>query len=168
MAVRVAEAAGVAAVEGLPGGLRDLGPRGGRVGQQCVDLGPRPEVVRQDDAIEAARAAIGHAAVLGELGPPPQDHGHAPGLEEDGLLALLAAPAQAFVERPGAADVGDAERDQADALFHASNLTDATDISGAGSPCRSGPGCPASRATAVTALVIACRCTPHGGAGDTQ
>src|SRR5207244_5085614 len=66
------------------------------VGQQRVDLGPRPEIVRQDDAVEAARAAIGHAAVLGELGAPPQDHGHGPGLEEDGLLHLLAAPAEAF------------------------------------------------------------------------
>jgi hypothetical protein len=37
-------------------------------------------------------------------------------------------PAEAFVERPGAADVGHAERDQADALLHASNLADATDI----------------------------------------
>src|SRR6185312_4216824 len=100
-----------------------------------VDLGPRPEIVRQDDAVEAAGAAIGHAAVLGELGSPPQDHGHGPGLEEDGLLHLLAVPAQAFVERPGPADVGDAERNNADALLHASNLADATDINAArGSP----------------------------------
>jgi hypothetical protein len=43
----------------------------------------------------------------------------------------MAAPAKAFVERPGAADVGDAERNDADALLHLSNLADATDIRGA-------------------------------------
>ena len=126
VAVRVAETAGVAAVEGFPGRLRYLGPRAGRVGQHRVGLGSRPDVVRQDDAVEVARAAIGHAAVIGQLGPPPQDQGHAPGLEEDGLLGFLAVPAEALVEGPGPADVGDAERDQADALLHQGNLTEAT------------------------------------------
>ena len=31
---------------------------------------------------------------------------------------FLAVPAEALVEGPGPADVGDAERDQADALLH--------------------------------------------------
>ena len=49
--------------------------------------------------------------------------------------SILAAPAQAFIERPGPADVGDTERNDADALLHASNLADATDINAArGSP----------------------------------
>ena len=49
VAVRVAEVAGVAAVEGLPGRLGYLGSGRGRLGQDRVDLGSRPDVLRQGD-----------------------------------------------------------------------------------------------------------------------
>src|SRR5215470_11346688 len=70
VAVRVAEVAGVAAVEGLPGGPDYLGAGGGRGLQRRVDLLAGPEVLRQDDG---AQVRVPDAAVGGELGPAPQD-----------------------------------------------------------------------------------------------
>src|SRR5689334_17694287 len=123
MTVGVGEVTRVAAVESLGGsaGDRTTAVAGGR--HHPVDLVAAADVLRECDAGEPACAVGRHPRVGGELVPAPEHHGHAAGLQEDGLLALLAAPAEALVEglRPG--DVVDAERDQADALVHAPDAT---------------------------------------------
>src|SRR5215475_12229126 len=126
VAVWIPETAGVTAVEGLPGRLRYLGPGGCRFGQHPINLGPRPDVVRQDDAAEAIAIAVLDTRVAGQLVACPEDHRHASGLEEHRLLGLLAPPAQPLVKRPGPVQVGDSQRDQADPLLHPSNLTHVT------------------------------------------
>src|SRR5215470_13226330 len=82
VAVWIPEAAGVTAVEGLPRRLRYLGPGGCRFGQHPINLGPRPDVVRQGDAAEAIAIAVIDTRVAGQLVACPEDHRHASGLEE--------------------------------------------------------------------------------------
>ena len=54
--------------------------------------------------------AVLQPAVAREVLATPEDEGEAAGLEEDGLLDLLAPPAEPLVEPPRPAQVGDAER----------------------------------------------------------
>src|SRR4249920_2639770 len=114
VAVWIPEIAGVTAVEGFSRCLRYLGPGVRRIGQQSIDLGPRPDVVRQGKAAEAAGLAVLDTRVACELVARPQNQRHPSGLEEHRLLDFLALPAQPLIKRPGAAHVGDSERDQAD------------------------------------------------------
>ena len=53
----------------------------------------------QNDAAETAGAVVGDRRVGGHFGARPQHDRLAAGLEEDGLLEFLAAPAKRFVER---------------------------------------------------------------------
>jgi hypothetical protein len=79
--------------------------------------------VRESNTSEATGwSGVGQAAVRGELVTAPQDQTQTSRLEEDRLLELLALPAQGLVEGPGAGQVTDTERDQADALFHGLTL----------------------------------------------
>jgi hypothetical protein len=64
------------------------------------------------------RELYARGAVAAERGPQSEDHSS--GLEEaDLVIGLLGArPAERLVERSSPAEVGDAQGDQTDALFH--------------------------------------------------
>ena len=76
------------------------------------------DVVGERDAAPAA--AVVDAAVARELLARPERDDHAAGLEEDDVVLGRGtrAPAERLVERPRAREIGDAERDEADALLH--------------------------------------------------
>src|SRR5262249_12387982 len=74
--------------------------------------------LRQRHPAEAAGVRILHAGVRGQLATSPEHQRQTAGLEEDGLLDLLAAPAEPLVEGPRPGHVGDAEGDEADPLLH--------------------------------------------------
>ncbi len=61
---------------------------------------------------------LGDTAVTGQLVASPEHQNGAASLEEDGLLELLALPAQPLVERPGTPHVPDTQCDQTDPLLH--------------------------------------------------
>jgi hypothetical protein len=81
--------------------------------------------VGQRDAAPAAGILDG--AVLRELRAIPEGEHHRAGLEEgDVAVRRGALPAQAGVEVVRATEVRHAERDEADALFHAGIVADIT------------------------------------------
>src|SRR5690606_34469327 len=125
VAARFGEAAGVPAVEGLRRRPRHrrAGLRGGR--HDLVDLLAGAHVVGRGDPAEAAGVVVADPGVLRELVPAPQHQRHAPGLEEDRVLDLLATPPQRLVEREGPLEVRDAQGDEAHPLLHDANATPA-------------------------------------------
>ncbi len=118
MPVRVDEDPGIAAPEGLRAAAPDRRPCRLGFGQNGIYFGRRANVVRERDTTPAA--SIGHGGVLGELLPAPERDDHAPGLEEDDVVLRLRSgrPAERLVERARPREIGDAERDEADALLH--------------------------------------------------
>ena len=129
--VRVGEGTGVEP-DGVDGGGLGDGSAGRLHGdEQLVYLGTRTDVVGKGDAAEPAavrairrRRSGRQTAVRRQEVAVPQDEGKAAGLEEDGLLYLLSAPAQCLVEAPGTGEVADAEGDEGDALVHAATEGD--------------------------------------------
>ena len=118
MAIQVDEHAGVAAPEGL--GARSRDRRAGPFGllEDGIHLRGRADVVGERDAAPSAR--IVDRAVLRERVAAPQCHDHAAGREERDPVGRVggASPAEGLVEGAGAPEVGDAEGDQAQPLFH--------------------------------------------------
>src|SRR5947209_6183137 len=113
VAVGVGEGAGVTAPVGTGGRADDGAAGAGCFLEECVDGVVGADVVGE---LEAG------GWLAAELGPEAEDH--AAGLEEDDLVVGLvgAGPAEGFVERAGAAEVGGAEGDQADALLHGGSV----------------------------------------------
>lgn len=122
MAVGIGEAGGVAAVEGVARWSRHRGARAFCVCDDLPDLVLGAHVVGEYDTVEGPNVGVRHAAVLRQLLPAPEHEHRGAGLEEDGLLDLLALPAQLLVERTGATQVIDTQGDQADSLLHRSNV----------------------------------------------
>jgi hypothetical protein len=119
VAVGIEEDARVAAPERLRPPARDRRARRIGLGDDRVHLLRGADVVRERDPAPAA--GVLDAAVLGETGPVPERDDHAAGLEEDDVVVRLGSgrPAERFVERARALEIGHAQRDQADALLHA-------------------------------------------------
>jgi hypothetical protein len=82
------EHARVPAPERLAGLAPDPSPRAARLLERRVDLLGRSNVVRERDAAPAS--AVGHGAVLGELGSVPQRQHHPAGLEEHDVIDYIA------------------------------------------------------------------------------
>src|SRR4051794_29662533 len=119
VAVEVAEDAGVAPVEGLGRLARDRRAVPARLAYHVLDLLARADVVGERDAAPA-RAVAGDPAVRRELVPPPENDDDAVCPEESGVLDVERnRPPERLVERLRPRVVGDAERDQRDALLHA-------------------------------------------------
>src|SRR5436190_7438108 len=118
MAVEVAEDAGVTAVERLGRFAGDRSAAPARVLDRVVDLLSRADVVRKRDAAPAC-AVVGDSRVCGQLRPLPQRDDDAVRLVERRILNLeRRRPAERTVKRLCPFVVGDAERDQGDALLH--------------------------------------------------
>ena len=118
VAVGIAEDARVPAPERLAAGTRDRAAGGPRALEHRVDLAGRADEMRERHAAPAARVLV-DSAVGRELAAAPEGEHHASGLEEgDVAVRRGALPAEPGVEVHRAAQVGHAERDQADALFH--------------------------------------------------
>src|SRR4029453_4676953 len=111
----------VAAPERGRPGAGDGRPRGPGLGERCVDLVGRADVVGQGPA--APPAAVLDPAVGGEFPAVPQGQDGPWRLEEGDVVGLVVhapaqVPAERLVERPGARDVADAEGDEAQPLVH--------------------------------------------------
>src|SRR5262245_50278153 len=118
MPVEVSEATRVPAVEGLRRFAGDLAAVRARSLNHLLDLLARADVVGERDPAPAG-SFVGDSHVLGELLPRPEHENDAVCLEERRLLDVeRGCPTEAGVEALRALVVGDAERDQRDALLH--------------------------------------------------
>src|SRR5918993_4421785 len=119
VAVRISEVSGIAAPEGVSGGFEDPRPGRGRLGEHGIHLLARAGAVGEGDAVEAL-AVVCYLGVLRQEVARVERQDGAADLEEDDLGVVVAAPpAQAvLVEAPRSLEVGDAERDHAEPLFH--------------------------------------------------
>ena len=79
--------------------------------------------MRQRDPAEPRCAIVGDSTIGGEEFSTPQDDRLPAGLEEDGPFDFLAMPSELFIEHPSATEIGDTERDKADALLHGHERT---------------------------------------------
>src|SRR4051812_31863287 len=118
MAVGVDEDPRVPTPEGLGRFAADGSAGGPGLFNQLVHLLAGPRAVGEGRATPAA--AVGDGTVLCELGAIPEGEDHAARLEEGHVVVGCGTrlPAECLVELLRPVEVGDSERDQADALFH--------------------------------------------------
>jgi hypothetical protein len=113
VALWIGEGTGYAAPVSASGGTNDAAASALCLGQDGTHLFGRSYVVGEFDP---------GCAVTTERSPEPENH--SAGLKEaDLVIGLMSArPAERLVEPAGTGKVPDAERDQADALFHARSI----------------------------------------------